>query len=325
MSNQSSNNIFRPNSLDEFFGQKNEIKKLKIYLYSAKKRKSVLDHMIFYGPPGCGKTSLAYIVANEMKTNILTISASSLEKTTDIISIFGQINDGDILFIDEIHRLDKEISEIIYSALEDFKINISFKTPEGSKGITLNISPFTLIGATTDFGKLSIPFRTRFPIILKFDYYLDDELAEIVIKNAKKINIEIEYSEALEIAKRSRKTPRIAINNLKRIYDFCFYKKINHIDQKTLKEAFKYLNIYENGLNKDDIQILNVFKNYYNNGPVSLESIASILNDDVNNIKVLNEPFLVSIGYIKRTRKGRILAKEGEDFLNKNKEILKEF
>lgn len=319
-----SNNIFRPTNLSEFYGQKKEIQKINIYIYSAKKRKSVLDHMLFYGPPGCGKTSLAYIIANEMKSNIITISASTITYQQEIISILGELNDGDILFIDEIHRLDKEIIETIYSVLEDFKLNISFKNPEGSKALTLNVSPFTLIGATTDFGKLSIPFRTRFPIIMKFDYYSDDELAEITLVNSKKLNIPITYDIALEIGKRSRKTPRIAINNLKRIYDYSIYKKIKELNKKNIFNAFSYLNIYENGLNKDDLQILNAFYTYYNGGPVSLEAIANVLNEDINNIKSINEPFLVSIGYIKRTKRGRTLTEEAINFLNENKDLLKE-
>lgn len=303
-------NVLRPKKLNSFFGQDRIVSKLKVYIFSAKSRKTVLDHALFYGPPGLGKTTLASIIANEMNSKLITITANSLDKVGDLVSILGQINPGDILFIDEIHRLKKELMETLYSAMEDFKVYVPYKNEENTKMITLNLSPFTLIGATTNAGNIVIPLRDRFSIIEKFEYYKINDLIKIIKELETKFNLKFEESCYIEIAQRSRETPRYLISILKRLYDYKIYKKIEVFNEKELNKAFKFLQIYKYGLNEEDLLIIKLMKEkfYY---PVSLEVIASLLNEDVNNIRNINEPFLVKEGIIERTKKGRILTKRG--------------
>jgi Holliday junction DNA helicase RuvB len=304
-------NTLRPIKLSKFFGQKDIVKRLRAYLYSAKKRSCAIDHMLFYGPPGLGKTTLANIVANELKANIVAISAPTLAKPGDLASILSTLNAGDILFIDEIHRLDKSIEETLYSVLEDFKLNITYKTEENVKALSINISPFTLIGATTMAGLLSIPLRERFGIVFKFNYYSVEEISEIVLNNSKILEINITNEECFEIAKRSRQTPRVANNILKRVFDYIIFKKIEDLSIKKLGDAFEFLHIDSDGLNDDDIDIIKAMYINYKTTPVSLESIANLINENPLNIREINEPFLVSSGYIERTKRGRILTKKG--------------
>lgn len=304
-------NALRPMKLSKFFGQKNIVKRLRAYLYSAKKRSCAIDHMLFYGPPGLGKTTLANIVANELKANIIAISAPTLAKPGDLASILSTLNAGDVLFIDEIHRLDKSIEETLYSVLEDFKLNITYKTEENVKALSINISPFTLIGATTIAGLLSVPLRERFGIVFKFNYYSVEEISEIVFNNTKILGINLTSEACFEIAKRSRQTPRVANNILKRVFDYIIFKKIEELNIKKLNEAFDFLHIDCDGLNDDDIDIIKAMYLNYKNTPVSLESIANLINENPLNIREINEPFLVSSGYIERTKRGRILTEKG--------------
>jgi holliday junction DNA helicase RuvB len=304
-------NALRPIKLSKFFGQKDIVKRLRAYLYSAKKRNCAIDHMLFYGPPGLGKTTLANIVANELKSHIVAISAPTLAKPGDLASILSTLNAGDVLFIDEIHRLDKAIEETLYSVLEDFKLNITYKTEENVKALSINISPFTLIGATTMAGLLSVPLRERFGIVFKFSYYSVEEITEIVLNNSKILGINVSNDECFEIAKRSRQTPRVANNILKRVFDYAIFKKIEDLNVKKLNEAFNFLHIDCDGLNDDDVEIIKVMYTNYKTTPVSLESIANLINENPLNIREINEPFLVSSGYIERTKRGRILTKKG--------------
>ncbi len=304
-------NTLRPKSLSSFFGQKEIVSQLRAFIFSAKSRKTVLDHILFYGPPGLGKTTLAYIIANEMKGNIVTITASSIDKSSELISILGQLNPGDILFIDEIHRLKREFMEILYSAMEDFKIHATYKNDENVKALSFFLSPFTLIGATTNAGTLSIPLRDRFSIIFKFDYYKKDEIIEIIKENEKIFNLNLSEDCYQEIALRSRNTPRYLNNLLKRLYDYKVYKKIKIFDKNELFNAFNFLKINKYGLTREDIEIIKIMKEKFIR-PTSLEAIAALINDDVNNIKNINEPFLVSKGIIERTKQGRKLTKFGE-------------
>src|SRR5574344_1774921 len=309
------NNYLRPTLIENYFGQKTIIEELKVYIFSAKKRKTVLDHMLFYAPPGLGKTSLAYVVANEMKAKIVTVSASAIKEIQDMVSILGTLDPGDILFIDEIHNLDREVEEILYSALEDFRINITYKSEENSKALSIELSPFTLIGATTLIGNISIPLRDRFLILFKFNYYNDFDLKEIILNNAKKFEIEMEDEAAYDIAVRSRKTPRVANNILKRMYEYALFKNYKKITRTIAKEAFNFLNINQYGLNEVDIEILNALYYKFHGQAVSLEAIASILNDNVVNLRDVNEPYLVNTGLIDRTKKGRIITKIGEKII----------
>ena len=313
------NNLFRPNLLSDFVGQDEIVNKLKIYIYSAKERNETLDHTLFYGPPGVGKTSLAFIIAHEFNSKIKVVSAPTLKTIGDLVGILSILDPGDVLFVDEIHRLDKSLEEILYSVLEDFKLNITFKNSEQVKLVNFDISPFTFIGATTQIALISSPLRDRFGITFKFDYYTVEEISKIIRENTVKMGFSIDNSEAIEIAKRSRKTPRIANNLLKRIVDFTIYENSKKITKQILNNAFAMLKIDKDGLRKEDIDILKLMFKKFKNVPISLEVIASYIGENVNNIRDVYESYLVNEGYIERTKRGRILTLKG---IKKCEEVL---
>ena len=313
------NNLFRPNLLSDFVGQDEIVNKLKIYIYSAKERNETLDHTLFYGPPGVGKTSLALIIAHEFNSKIKVVSAPTLKTIGDLVGILSILDPGDVLFVDEIHRLDKSLEEILYSVLEDFKLNITFKNSEQVKLVNFDISPFTFIGATTQIALISSPLRDRFGITFKFDYYTVEEISKIIRENTIKMGFSIDNSEAIEIAKRSRKTPRIANNLLKRIVDFTIYENSKKITKQILNNAFAMLKIDKDGLRKEDIDILKLMFKKFKNVPISLEVIASYIGENVNNIRDVYESYLVNEGYIERTKRGRILTLKG---IKKCEEVL---
>lgn len=313
------NNLFRPNLLSDFVGQDEIVNKLKIYIYSAKERNETLDHTLFYGPPGVGKTSLAFIIAHEFNSKIKVVSAPTLKTIGDLVGILSILDPGDVLFVDEIHRLDKSLEEILYSVLEDFKLNITFKNSEQVKLVNFDISPFTFIGATTQIALISSPLRDRFGITFKFDYYTVEEISKIIRENTIKMGFSIDNSEAIEIAKRSRKTPRIANNLLKRIVDFTIYENSKKITKQILNNAFSMLKIDKDGLRKEDIDILKLMFKKFKNVPISLEVIASYIGENVNNIRDVYESYLVNEGYIERTKRGRILTSKG---IKKCEEVL---
>ncbi|MDD7591838.1 MAG: Holliday junction branch migration DNA helicase RuvB [Bacilli bacterium] len=313
------NNLFRPNLLSDFVGQDEIVNKLKIYIYSAKERNETLDHTLFYGPPGVGKTSLAFIIAHEFNSKIKVVSAPTLKTIGDLVGILSILDPGDVLFVDEIHRLDKSLEEILYSVLEDFKLNITFKNSEQVKLVNFDISPFTFIGATTQIALISSPLRDRFGITFKFDYYTVEEISKIIRENTIKMGFLIDNSEAIEIAKRSRKTPRIANNLLKRIVDFTIYENSKKITKQILNNAFAMLKIDKDGLRKEDIDILKLMFKKFKNVPISLEVIASYIGENVNNIRDVYESYLVNEGYIERTKRGRILTLKG---IKKCEEVL---
>lgn len=313
------NNLFRPNLLSDFVGQDEIVNKLKIYIYSAKERNETLDHTLFYGPPGVGKTSLAFIIAHEFNSKIKVVSAPTLKTIGDLVGILSILDPGDVLFVDEIHRLDKSLEEILYSVLEDFKLNITFKNSEQVKLVNFDISPFTFIGATTQIALISSPLRDRFGITFKFDYYTVEEISKIIRENTIKMGFSIDNSEAIEIAKRSRKTPRIANNLLKRIVDFTIYENSKKITKQILNNAFAMLKIDKDGLRKEDIDILKLMFKKFKNTPISLEVIASYIGENVNNIRDVYESYLVNEGYIERTKRGRILTLKG---IKKCEEVL---
>lgn len=313
------NNLFRPNLLSDFVGQDEIVNKLKIYIYSAKERNETLDHTLFYGPPGVGKTSLAFIIAHEFNSKIKVVSAPTLKTIGDLVGILSILDPGDVLFVDEIHRLDKSLEEILYSVLEDFKLNITFKNSEQVKLVNFDISPFTFIGATTQIALISSPLRDRFGITFKFDYYTVEEISKIIRENTIKMGFSIDNSEAIEIAKRSRKTPRIANNLLKRIVDFAIYENSKKITKQILNNAFAMLKIDKDGLRKEDIDILKLMFKKFKNVPISLEVIASYIGENVNNIRDVYESYLVNEGYIERTKRGRILTLKG---IKKCEEVL---
>ena len=313
------NNLFRPNLLSDFVGQDEIVNKLKIYIYSAKERNETLDHTLFYGPPGVGKTSLAFIIAHEFNSKIKVVSAPTLKTIGDLVGILSILDPGDVLFVDEIHRVDKSLEEILYSVLEDFKLNITFKNSEQVKLVNFDISPFTFIGATTQIALISSPLRDRFGITFKFDYYTVEEISKIIRENTIKMGFSIDNSEAIEIAKRSRKTPRIANNLLKRIVDFTIYENSKKITKQILNNAFAMLKIDKDGLRKEDIDILKLMFKKFKNVPISLEVIASYIGENVNNIRDVYESYLVNEGYIERTKRGRILTLKG---IKKCEEVL---
>ncbi len=308
-------NIFRVDNFLDFYGQEQIIKELKVYLYSCKKRNECLDHILFYGPSGVGKSTLACIVAKEMNRNIKIINAPVIETVQDLIEILASINEGDVLFIDEIHRLEKKIEEVLYSVLEDFMLYVPYKNKEKRKVISVKLPKFTLIGATTIDGMLSEPLRERFGIKFHFENYTKREISLIAKNNLNKINLQFGNDEdALEFADRTKLNPRIANNLVKRLGDFAVYKNIKIINYEVLSNFFEFLNIDIYGLTEVDKKIIKIMYEYFEDHPVSLENIASLINESVVNIREIYEPYLAKIGFINRTRRGRILSKLGKTF-----------
>ena len=295
----------RPDSLDEYIGQ-NEVKNnMSVFIKAALLRNKVLDHVLLYGPPGLGKTTLAYIIANELGSNIKTASGPTIEKSGDLAAILSTLEPNDVLFIDEIHRIPKYIEEILYSAMEDFKLDIIIGTEGQTRNINIDLPPFTLVGATTRAGDLSSPLRDRFGIVCRLNYYTDDELTKIVERTSRVLNIELESDAAKEIAKRSRKTPRVANRLLKRIADFALVEGKGIINKKITLSALDRLMVDSSGLDQTDIDYLKSIIEKFNGGPVGIESIASTIGEEITNIEDVIEPFLLQEGYIKRTSRGR--------------------
>lgn len=305
----------RPKKLSEYIGQDSLKRNVSVYIKSAKKRKEPLDHLLFYGPPGLGKTTIAGIIANEMNADLKITTGPAIEKGGDLAAILMNINDGDILFIDEIHRLNKSVEEILYPAMEDFAIDIIINSNNNPKSIRLDLPKFTLIGATTRVGMLSSPLRDRFGSINRLELYTAEQLSEIVKRDAKLLNIKINDNASFEIGKRSRGTPRIAIRILKRIRDFAIADDKDLIDIDTTKNALSELGIDENGLDNTDLRILKAIKDNFNNGPVGLETLAAFIGEDPGTIEDVCEPFLMQIGLISKTPRGRILTELGQKYL----------
>ena len=269
-----------------------------------------LDHVLLYGPPGLGKTTLAHIIANELGSNIKTASGPTIEKSGDLAAILSTLEPNDVLFIDEIHRIPRYIEEILYSAMEDFKLDIIIGGEGQSRNIKIDLPPFTLVGATTRAGDLTAPLRDRFGIISKLEFYTNEELSQIVKRSARVLNLEIEDDAAYEIAKRSRKTPRIANRLLKRVSDFALVNGDGVISLDIVKTSLKRLKIDESGLDSTDIEYLMSIINKFNGGPVGIESIASSIGEEATTIEDVIEPFLLQEGYVKRTSRGRIITEK---------------
>ena len=297
----------RPDSFDEYIGQTDVKENIKVFVKAAKLRGTNLDHVLLYGPPGLGKTTLAHIIANELGTNIKTASGPTIEKSGDLAAILSTLEPNDVLFIDEIHRIPRYIEEILYSAMEDFKLDIIIGGEGQSRSIKIDLPPFTLIGATTRSGDLSAPLRDRFGIMCKLEFYSDEELAEIVKRSARVLDLEIEENAAHEIAIRSRKTPRIANRLLKRVGDFALVEGNGVITLELVKKALTRLKINESGLDIADVQYLMSIIEKFNGGPVGIESIASSIGEEATTIEDVIEPFLLQEGYVKRTSRGRII------------------
>ena len=309
-------NSLRPKHLVDYIGQERAKSNLEVYIESAKRRSEALDHVLLYGPPGLGKTTLAGIIAAEMGVNIRTTSGPAIEKQGDLAAILTNLAEGDVLFIDEIHRLSKSIEEILYPAMEDYALDIIIGKGPSARSIRLPIPRFTLIGATTRAGQLTTPLRDRFGVLLKLELYTPDELAQIVKRSAKILGIEITEDGALAIASRSRGTPRIANRLLKRVRDFALVKGDGTITSEIAKYALESLEIDHLGLDNIDRRMLEAIIKFYGGGPVGLDTLSATIGEEAITIEDVYEPYLMQIGFLARTPRGRCATKLAYDHLN---------
>lgn len=306
----------RPQTLSEYIGQDDVKNKLSVYIEAAKQREESLDHVLLYGPPGLGKTTLAMVIANEMGVSIRTTSGPAIDKPGDLLSLLNELQPGDVLFIDEIHRLPKVVEEMLYSAMEDFYVDIIVGQGSGAHPIHFPLPPFTLIGATTQAGLLAAPLRDRFGIVEHMNYYRVADLEDIVKRTADIFQVPILESGAHEIALRSRGTPRVANRLLKRVRDFAQVSDRDHIDLEIVRYALDKLKVDDLGLDDTDIKLLKTMIKYYDGGPVGLNTLAANIGEETDTIAEMYEPYLLQIGLIKRTARGRMVTPKGYDHLN---------
>ncbi|GAB4334845.1 MAG: Holliday junction branch migration DNA helicase RuvB [Calditrichia bacterium] len=306
----------RPKSFTDFVGQKKVIENLSIYIEAARQRGEALDHVLLYGPPGLGKTTLANIIANELDVQIKTTSGPVLDKAGDLAGILTNLNERDVLFIDEIHRLNNVVEEYLYSAMEDFVLDIMIDRGPNARSIQLNLPRFTLIGATTRAGLLTSPMRARFGVVLRLDYYQPEDLQKVVIRSAKILGVEISEDGAYEIARRSRGTPRIANRLLRRTRDYAQVKADGKITREVADESLRRLEVDERGLDEMDKRIIQTIIEKYNGGPVGLNTIGVAVGEESDTIEEVYEPFLIQEGFLKRTPRGRVVTKLAYDHFN---------
>jgi len=306
----------RPRSLREYIGQEKVKKNLEVFIEAAKKRKEPLDHVLLYGPPGLGKTTLACIVAEEMGVNIKVTSGPAIEKPGELAAILSQLSENDVLFIDEIHRLNKQVEEVLYPAMEDYAIDIIIGKGEQSKSLRIDLPKFTLVGATTRAGMLSAPLRDRFGVVSRLDLYNVIELMSIVIRSSAVLGIEVDEEGALEIAKRSRGTPRLANRLLKRVRDFAEVEHQGKIDYNVAKCALDKLDVDGYGLDDTDRNILMTIIKNYGGGPVGIDVLSAAIGEDAGTIEDVYEPYLIKNGLINRTPRGRVVTEKAYKHLN---------